>query len=120
MNPTLKAALLCGVISLFVGGCRSRFIDATIENRSGGPVRLLEIDYPSASFGVDQLDADSKFNYRFQIRGSGPISISYAELNRSPIHITGPTLSEGQQGHLQIVLLPNAKTEFTPRLIEPH
>jgi hypothetical protein len=33
--------------------CHSYHVDATVENRTGSPIQLLEVDYPSASFGAD-------------------------------------------------------------------
>jgi hypothetical protein len=101
----------------FLAGCRSYHIDTTIENRTGAPVQLLEVDYPSASFGDDRLDAGSVFHYRFQVRGSGPLAIQYTDPSGREIHIKGPTLVERQHGQLQIVLLPAGKAEFLPQFL---
>ena len=109
------AALLCAA-SLAVSACHSYHIDSTIVNRTGADVQLLEVDYPSASFGVDRLAAGAIFHYRFQVSGSGPLKITYTGANEKQVHIAGPTLVERQQGQLEIVLLPNAKAEFHPRL----
>ena len=105
--------LVCACIApILLSACRSYHIDATIENRTGAPVRLLEVDYPSASFGADHLDAGAIFHYRFQVRGSGPLKISYTTENGSSIQIIGPTLFERQQGRLEILLLPGGKASF--------
>jgi hypothetical protein len=40
-----------------IAGCHSYHVDATVENRTGAAVKLLEVDYPSASFGKDVLAA---------------------------------------------------------------
>jgi hypothetical protein len=108
--------LLATAFLLSFTACHSFHIDTTIENRSGDPIQLLEVDYPSASFGADRLDAGAVFHYRFQVRGSGPLTIQYTGANEQLVHITGPTLAERQQGQLQIVLLPGAKAEFHPQL----
>ena len=74
---------------------------------------MLEVDYPSASFGADSLAAGSDFHYRFQVRGSGPVKVQYTEQpSRAPQQVSGPTLHERQEGRLQIVLLPGGKAEF--------
>ncbi len=100
-------------VALFAAtACHSFHIDTTIENKSGGPIQLLEVDYPSASFGVDHLDAGAVFHYRFQVRGSGPLTLQYTDAGGQQAKISGPTLDEHQQGQLQIVLLPGAKAEF--------
>jgi hypothetical protein len=103
-------------VSAFLAGCHSYHIDTTIENRTRAPIQLLEVDYPSASFGTDRLSEGEAFHYRFQVRGSGPLTISYADLSGTQVHITGPKLIENQQGLLEIRLLPGGKADFLPRL----
>ncbi|MGH9561819.1 MAG: hypothetical protein ACRD3S_10220 [Terracidiphilus sp.] len=105
--------------ALILSACHSYHIDATIENRTGAPIQLLEVDYPDASFGADSLATGADFHYRFQIRGSGPIKVSYTGANGKPVQISGPTLTEQQQGKLLIVLEPAGKVEFQPAL-SPH
>lgn len=110
-----KQALAAAAL-LALAGCHSYHIDTTIENRTGGAVRLLEVDYPSASFGTGALDNGADYHYRFQVSGSGPVKVQYTAADGQPVQITGPTLEEHQQGRLEIILLPNAKAEFHPQL----
>jgi hypothetical protein len=111
----LLAACLIFVLNL--AACHSYHIDATIENRTGAPIQLLEVDYPNASFGADSLASGATFHYRFQVRGSGPLNVEYTPANGRQIQITGPALAERQQGQLEIVLMPGGKAEFHPQLI---
>jgi hypothetical protein len=97
-------------------GCKSQWINANIENRSGETVRQLEVDYPSASFGTDFLTPGATLHYRLQIRGSGPIQLVYSLANGHAVRSRGPVLVERQQGQLTIVLLPQGKTEFEAKL----
>lgn len=97
-------------------GCHSFHVDATVENRTGAPVQLLEVDYPSASFGANTLAAGQVFHYRIQLRGSGPLKVQYTAGNGRQDQIDGPILAERQEGALQIVLLPGGKAEFHPQL----
>ncbi|MGD0345196.1 MAG: hypothetical protein ABSA85_00485 [Terracidiphilus sp.] len=113
----LHAATLL-VTSCF-SGCHSYHIDATVENRTGAPIQLLEVDYPSASFGVDSVAAGADFHYRFQVRGSGQLKISYTAANGQMVQIPGPMVVERQQGQLEIVLEPGGKAEFHPQLTPP-
>jgi hypothetical protein len=99
--------------------CHSYHIDATIENRTGGPITLLEVDYPSASFGADALAANGVFHYSFQTRGSGQLSVQYTASGHE-VQVKGPTLYEKQQGRLEIVLLPDGKIDFHPSLQPLH
>jgi hypothetical protein len=112
-------AVLVAAIFLSATACHSYHIDTTIENRTGAPIELLEVDYPSASFGADRLEAGAVFHYRFQVLGSGPLKITYTGADNKQVQLTGPTLFERQQGQLEIVLLPGGKARFHPNLTPP-
>ena len=107
------------VSAFYLSACHSYHIDATVENRTGTAIQLLEVDYPSASFGVDSLAPATDFHYRFQVRGSGQLKVSYTVANGQTVQISGPTLTERQQGTLEIVLEPGGKAEFHPQLTPP-
>jgi hypothetical protein len=108
---------LLGVTVLMAAtACHSYHVDATVENRTGAPVQLLEVDYPSASFGADTLAAGQVFHYRIQLRGSGPLKVQYTGADGRQAQIDGPTVVERQEGTLEIVLLPGGKVEFHPHL----
>ncbi|HEY1647831.1 MAG TPA: hypothetical protein VGF96_07605 [Terracidiphilus sp.] len=111
----LLAAALLPILGI-LAACHSYHIDTTIENRTGARVGLLEMDYPSASFGTDGIAADSDFHYRFQVQGSGPIKVQYTGADGRQIQLTGPTVAERQEGRLEIVLLPGGRAEFHPQL----
>jgi len=97
--------------------CHSYHIEIEVENRTGGPIQLLEVDYPSASFGKDALAAGAEYHYRIQANGKGPVKVLYATGNgRQTVQIGGPELAEGEEGHLEIILLPQGKAEFHPEL----
>jgi hypothetical protein len=113
----LNAAAL--LVALLLSACHSYHIDATIENRTDAPMQLLEVDYPSASFGANSLAAGADFHYRFQVSGSGQLKLSYVAANGQTVTIAGPKLVERQQGQLEIVLKPGGKAEFHPQLIPP-
>ncbi len=108
-------ALAAGTLAAAVG-CHSYHVDTTVENHTGAPIQLLEVDYPSASFGADKLDAGQVFHYRIQLRGSGPLKVQYTAADEHPVQMTGPTLAERQEGQLVIDLLPGGKAEFHPQL----
>ena len=97
-------------------GCRSYWVDATIDNQTGLTVQQLEVDYHTASFGRTALATGDAMHYRFQIRGSGPVKVEYSFGDGKMIHAQGPSLAELQQGQLTIHLLPGNKVEFLPKL----
>jgi hypothetical protein len=109
-------AVLASALLLVAAGCHSYHIEASVENRTGGAITLLEVDYPSASFGADMLAADQVFHHRIQTRDSGPISVQYTAAHGRQVVAKGPTLYEKQEGSIEIVLLPDGKAEFHPAL----
>ena len=108
--------LALGFSALSAIGCKSYWVDATIENRSQGPIRELEVDYPSASFGTNSLAPGATMKYRFQIRGSGPLQVQYTTADGKAAHAQGLDLKEHQQGQITIRLLPQEKVDFLPSL----
>ena len=111
----LPATLLLS-LAIALSACHSYHIDVTIKNNTGGPISLLELDYPSASFGSDALASGADFHHVVQTRGSGPVKIQYAAANGHQVQVTGPKLYEKQEGTLQVVLLPDGKAEFSSSL----
>jgi len=97
-------------------GCHSAHVEVTVENRTGSALRLLEVDYPSASFGADSLAAGAVMHYRIQIQGSAPLKLQYTDPANHQVQIQGPTVSQGQEGKLAIVLKPAGKADFDSQL----
>ena len=97
-------------------GCRSYHVSINVENRTGAAIQLLEVDYPSASFGADSLAPGANLVYRIQVRGAAPVKVQYTAAGGVQKQISGPALSEGDEGQLQIVLLPDGKAEFSPQI----
>ena len=101
-------------------GCHSYQIETTVENRTGAPIEILEVDYPSASFGADKLAAGADYHYRFQVRGQGPVKVQYSESGSHRVRqVTGPEVFEHQEGRLEIILQPEGKASFETEL-SPH
>jgi hypothetical protein len=112
---TLTKSLLAvasGAFFIFCIGCRSHQIMVTVENRTGEQIQLVEVDYPSASFGEDTMTAGQVIHYSIQVRDSGPVKVQYMTPDHYQPQMTGPTLHEKQEGALGIVLLPGGKAEF--------
>ncbi len=122
MRPqALLLAAVLAVPSLVLTACHSYRIDAVVENRTGSAIELLEVDYPSASFGADKLAAGADFRYRFSVRGSGPMKVQYTEsATQKARQASGPDIFEHQEGRIEIVLMPEGRTEFHPELTPQH
>lgn len=103
------------VLLLSAAGCHSHYIQATLVNRSAAPLNVIQVEYPSASFGVQQLQPGAAFHYRFKLLGSGPIKISYIDAHNGEHAQTGPNVNEGQEGQLTIDLT-QARADFRQTL----
>jgi hypothetical protein len=109
-------SFLGAIVTLGVASCHSAFVESTIDNQGQSPVRLVEVDYPSASFGVSSIDAGSKFHYRFKIQGSGPLKIEFTDASGKVHDSDGPVLNQGQEGHLTIAIQPSGDVGWQPQL----
>ncbi|MEO6802457.1 MAG: hypothetical protein ABI197_04330 [Granulicella sp.] len=100
--------LLASALTLLaLSGCHSAHVDATVSNRTATPIPLIEVDYPSASFGTENLAPGQDFHYRFKILGDGPTKIIYTDSTQTEKHADGPTLQEGQGGQLHVTIAPD-------------
>jgi hypothetical protein len=91
---------------LTVAGCHSAYIEATVKNASGASVSLVEVDYPSASFGRETLADGAEYHYRFKILGNGATKVLWTDATHTERSNNGPTLHEGDEGRLTITLAP--------------
>ncbi len=107
----LRAAITACAFSL-IAGCHSTQVDVTVKNRTGAPIRLLEVDYPNASFGADTMKAGADVHYHIQIQGSGNVKVQYTADDGRQAQSVGPKLTEHEEGKLEIDLLPDLKVEF--------
>ncbi len=107
--------LVCVCLSC-LAGCHSHILSATIENRGPSALHLLEVDYPSASFGVQTLAPNSPVHHRFKIQGSGNVSVSYTDAGGKTRTATGPELREGDEGSITITIDAAGAVQFAPHL----
>ncbi len=91
---------------LTLTGCHSRHIEATVSNRTPEPLSLLEVDYPSASFGTQILAPGADFHYRIKVLGSGPTSVQWTDATRHDHKSSGPALNESDEGSLTVTFNP--------------
>ena len=94
--------LLFGLGLLGLAGCHSSYVEATVKNLSGSPVTLVEVDYPSASFGTQELAPGAQYHYRFKVLGSGPLKLLWTDIAHTEQHSDGPGLQEGDEGSLEV------------------
>ena len=99
-------------MALLPAGCRSRFVEATISNHTDRAISVVQVDYPSASFGTQGLAPGADFHYRFKLLGDGPVKITWTDKAGHEHTKTGPSLSEGAEGALHINFESGDSAEF--------
>ncbi|HEX4021079.1 MAG TPA: hypothetical protein VHX63_08045 [Acidobacteriaceae bacterium] len=104
LSSTLNlAALAClTLLVLSASGCRDHLVQTTVINQSTTTVRNIEVDYPSASFGISSLPPGGQFAYHFKIEGTGDLQLIYVDSAEHSHTVKGPYIAEGQEGTLQI------------------
>ena len=68
---------------------------------------LVELDYPSASFGTQKLGPGQDFDYRFKLLGSGKLKLIYTDSANVEHTVPGPQLDEGNEGTLSVTIQPS-------------
>lgn len=99
-------------------GCHSAYVNAEIRNETSAPITLVELDYPSASFGTQALAPGQDFKYRFKILGSGDTKLLWTDAHHQEQHADGPHLTEGMEGGLAVAVSASGvrwKTDFAPK-----
>jgi len=91
-------------------GCHSAYIEATVINTTSTPVSLVEVDYPSASFGRETLAAGADYHYRFKVLGQGATKVLWTDAAHQEHTVPGPVLHEDDEGTLTITLTPASAT----------
>jgi hypothetical protein len=99
-----RVPFLAVITLIATAGCHSPYVITTISNRTTRPIELLEVDYPSASFGTQALAPGTDFHYRFKVLGSGAMKLLYTDSTHQDHRSEGPFLKEGAEGPLTIVI----------------
>jgi hypothetical protein len=110
----LAVSVLLMLVSL--AACRSAFVQATITNNSGGDISDVQVDYPTASFGLNNIAGGASYHYRFKIQGSGKPKISFTDAVRKTHQAEGPELHENEEGTLGITIDPGYQVGWQPAL----
>jgi len=70
-------------------------------------------------FGANLLATGSKFNYRFKVQGSGPLSLQYEDGSGHTHTSEGPKVELGDQGSLLVNIDPRGAVTWSPALTNP-
>jgi len=98
----LRTLALLPTLSLVA--CRSPYVEITVSNHTAQSIELIEVDYPSASFGTQSLAPGADFHYRFKVLGEGNMKLIYTDSKRNELKSEGPFLNEGAEGPVIITI----------------
>ena len=100
----LNRRLLLSLALLPLASCHSSFIQTTITNSTSQSIQLFELDYPTASFGGQNLAPNGVFHYRFKVIGQGPAKLTWTTSTGQDHSSQGPSLHEDQEGTLNVTI----------------
>lgn len=94
-------------ISLFtfcfaLAGCRSHVVKVNLTNSSDAVVKTIIVDYPTATFGKDELSPGETFSYAIKPLETGMIKIQFTDAQGSIHTYRGTTLHKNDEGSLEI------------------
>jgi hypothetical protein len=101
---------------VLIAGCRSPYVQTTVLNSGSTELHNIEVDYPSASFGISSLAPGEAFHYRFQLQDAGRMKVQFFDSAKKSHSGIGPYAAEGQQGTLAITLDGSGKNVWTANL----
>lgn len=91
-------------------GCRSRVVQITLINTSQQPLSTIIVDYPGATFGVNQLDPGKTYRYPIKPLDTGPLKVQFADAAGHNHTYSGPTLHKNDEGAITVKLTQDAAT----------
>jgi hypothetical protein len=115
MRPVNLVLALAALLT--IGGCHSAYVAATISNHTHEPLSVIEVDYPSASFGTQALVPGQDFHYRFKVLGNGATAILWTDAAHHDQKNSGPPLREGDEGALTITFNSGASPTWSLQLL---
>ncbi len=105
ITGSIRVSLLTTFTALLLlTGCRSLYVQTDVKNSGNTELHNVEVDYPSASFGIPSLASGETFHYRIQLRDAGRMKVQFFDQAEHFHTGTGPYVAQGQQGILTITL----------------
>ena len=93
------------VALLAVSGCsHSHVIQVNITNTSNEKLFTIVIDYPEATFGVNELAPGKSFQYKIKPTANGALKISFRNARGMSREAAGPVVNKNDEGSIDIKL----------------
>ena len=112
-GPLGLSVFLCVMLTL---GCRAKLVEVRVVNSGTTELHNIEVDYPSASFGIPSLAPGATYPYRIQFQDAGRMKVEFSDSKERPHSGKGPYAEQGQQGTLTLTLDGSGKNEWNPQL----
>ncbi len=109
--PSLRFVPSAAIVLLICAtGCRSPQVETTVINSGTTALHNIEVDYPSASFGISSLAPGQQFHYQLQLQDAGRMKVQFFDSAQKEHSGKGPYAVQGQQGTLTITIDANVNT----------
>ena len=103
MKVFCSAAFL--VVLLAVSACtHSHVIQVNVTNASNEKVSTVVIDYPEATFGINELAPGKSFQYKIKPTASGALKIAFVNAHGIDRVSAGPVVHKNDEGSIEIKL----------------
>lgn len=96
-----------------VVGCRSRVVEVTLVNTSQLPLSIIVVDYPGATFGVNQLAPSATYHYAIKPQNTGALKIQFTDAQGQNHTYTGPELHKNDEGGITVRLTQDSAISET-------
>ena len=97
-------------------GCRSKLVEVRVVNSGATELHNIEVDYPSASFGMSSLASGATYVYRIQLQDAGRMKVEFTDSKQRPHSGKGPYVKQGQEGTLTLTLDGSGKNQWAAQL----
>jgi hypothetical protein len=104
----LRITLLLAVVA--AAGCHTEMVHVTLINTSSQPLATIVVDYPGATFGVNQLGPGKTFQYNIKPLDTGPLKIQFTDAAGHDHAWAGPSLHKNDKGAITVRLTQDAAT----------
>ena len=104
----LRVTLLLAVIGAL--GCHTEMVHITLINTSSQPLATIVVDYPGATFGVNQLAPGKSFQYNIKPLNTGPLKIQFTDAAGHDHTYVGPSLQKSDKGSITLRLTQDTVT----------
>ncbi|MGC1781049.1 MAG: hypothetical protein WA708_00855 [Acidobacteriaceae bacterium] len=111
-----KSVPIAAIAFILIAGCRSAHVQTTVVNSGSTELHNIEVDYPSASFGISSLAPGAEFHYRLKLEDAGRMKVQFFDSKEKEHTGNGPYAAQGQHGTVTIMLDGSGRNVWTTNL----